>query len=54
VRLVIDLRRTDEHNVEGEVISEETNQAQRFSGWLELLRLLEAAAEPHPAERQAK
>jgi hypothetical protein len=54
MRFVLDLRHTDQ-GVEGEVIREGAAAAEPFSGWLELLRLLEVpepstpgAAEPDP------
>jgi hypothetical protein len=40
MRFVLDLRHTDE-GVEGEVIREGAAAPEPFSGWLELLRLLE-------------
>jgi hypothetical protein len=40
VRFVIELHHTDD-GVEGEVTPEGTAEAQPFSSWLELLRLLE-------------
>jgi hypothetical protein len=40
MRFVLDLRHT-EQGVEGEILREGTAAAERFSGWLELLRLLE-------------
>jgi hypothetical protein len=45
-RFLVELHPTEAGGVEGLVIPEETGEAQPFSGWLELLRLLEAA-EPH-------
>jgi hypothetical protein len=41
MRFVLDLRHTDQ-GVEGEVLREGSAVAEPFSGWLELLRLLEA------------
>jgi hypothetical protein len=41
MRFVVDLRPTDQ-GVEGEVLREGSAVAEPFSGWLELLRLLEA------------
>ena len=46
VRLLVELRRTNGNGVEGMITFEETNETQRFSGWLELLRILEAAIPP--------
>jgi hypothetical protein len=40
MRFVVDLRHTDQ-GVEGEVLREGAAAAEPFSGWLELLRLLE-------------
>jgi hypothetical protein len=54
MRFVLDLRHTNQ-GVEGEVLREGALVAEPFSGWLELLRLLEVrdpampgAAEPNP------
>jgi hypothetical protein len=49
MRFVVDLRHTDQ-GVEGEVIREGTAAPEPFSGWLELLRLLEVgdASMPSP------
>jgi hypothetical protein len=44
LRFIVEIRLTDE-GVEGEVLPEDATKPQRFSGWLELLRLLE----PSPA-----
>jgi hypothetical protein len=44
VRFTVELRYSHD-GVEGEVIAEGTTEPQLFSGWLELLRLLE----PHQA-----
>jgi hypothetical protein len=41
MRFVVDLRHT-EQGVEGEITREGTAAPEPFSGWLELLRLLEA------------
>ncbi len=49
MRFVIDLRHTDQ-GVEGQVTREGATAAEPFSGWLELLRLLEA---PEPATSSA-
>jgi len=48
VRVVVELHRTEDDGVYGVVIAapEETGLPQPFSGWLELLRLLEALASP--------
>jgi hypothetical protein len=40
LRFIVELRDTNE-GVEGEVTPEGATEPQRFSGWLELLRLLE-------------
>jgi hypothetical protein len=47
VRFSVELRHTHD-GVEGEVTPEGATEAQRFSSWLELLRLLESP--PHDAE----
>jgi hypothetical protein len=47
VRFIVELRHSDD-GVEGEVIPEGTTEPQRFSGWLQLLRLLEPPPEPGP------
>jgi hypothetical protein len=41
VRFVVDLRRTPTGGVEGEVVREGTTAAEYFSGWLDMLRILE-------------
>lgn len=43
-RFVVELHPTGTGRVEGVVIPEETGETQPFSGWLELLRLLEVVA----------
>ena len=40
MRFIVELRHSDD-GVEGEVTREGATEPQRFSGWLELLRLLE-------------
>ncbi len=40
-RFIVELHRTEAGGVEGVVSLEETGESQPFSGWLELLRLLE-------------
>jgi len=40
MRFIVDLRHTDQ-SVEGEVLREGAAAPEPFSGWLELLRLLE-------------
>jgi hypothetical protein len=45
-RCFVELHQTDADGVEGVVIPEETGDPQSFSGWLELLRLLEAMVAP--------
>jgi len=42
---VVELHGTQTGGVEG-TVTMETGEAHRFSGWLELLRLLEAGAAP--------
>jgi hypothetical protein len=51
MRFVLDLRHTKQ-GVEGEVLREGTAAAEPFSGWLELLRLLEVPdpSMPDPPE----
>lgn len=51
MRFVLDLRVTAQ-GVEGEVTREESGTAEPFSGWLELLRLLELhpLSSPGPQE----
>ena len=47
MRVVVELHRTEDDGVYGVVIAApETGVPQTFSGWLELLRLLEALASP--------
>ena len=43
VRLVLEMRRSDDNGVAGSVTRQDNGERQRFSGWLELLRLLKAA-----------
>ncbi len=43
MRIEIQLSRTHDDRVEGEVTGALGEQAQAFSGWLELLHLLDAA-----------
>jgi hypothetical protein len=47
VRFTVELRYIDD-TVEGEVLREGATEPERFSGWLELLRLLEAPDRPEP------
>jgi hypothetical protein len=47
VRILVELSRDASGAVEGSVISEGSDEAEPFSGWLELLRLLENAAGRH-------
>jgi hypothetical protein len=49
VRFIVELRQTDD-NVEGEVTPEGATQAQPFSSWLELLRLLEPPSQKQGAK----
>jgi hypothetical protein len=44
VRILVELRRDATGAVEGSITSEGSDEAEPFSGWLELLRLLEDAA----------
>ena len=51
-RFLVELHRTEDGGVEGVLTREETGQPQAFSGWLELLRLLETTEggqQAHPA-----
>ncbi len=48
MRFVLDLRHT-EQGVEGEIIREGAAAAEPFSGWLELLRLLEVGDPSMPS-----
>jgi len=41
VRILIELNRTEDDRVEGVVSTEGSDEASSFSGWLELLALLE-------------
>jgi hypothetical protein len=50
MRFVLNLRYTD-HDVEGEVTREGSAAPEPFSGWLELLRLLEVGDPSIPALR---
>ena len=50
VRFVVDLRRTPAGGVEGEVVREGTTAAEHFSGWLDMLRILENFDLEKPAE----
>jgi hypothetical protein len=45
MRYVVELRRTPDDRVEGVVLPEGCEVGSPFSGWLELLSLLEPAAE---------
>jgi hypothetical protein len=45
VRFVLELAPAEHGRVEGMLVREGDNERQRFSGWLDLLRLLEAAAQ---------
>jgi hypothetical protein len=45
-RCIVELRRTDDDGVEGVLVTEGSGHPQPFSGWLELLRLLEVVAAP--------
>jgi hypothetical protein len=55
VRFVLELTPTEDGRVEGVLVREGSDEPQRFSGWLDLLRLLErsaghrnVAADPRP------
>ena len=41
MRFIVDLHRTDEGGVEGAVTADEPGEPRYFTGWLELLRMLE-------------
>jgi hypothetical protein len=43
VRLVLEVWRTDDNGIAGSLTRQDSGERQRFSGWLELLGLLEAA-----------
>src|SRR3954466_1455463 len=45
VRFVLELTPTEHGRVEGVLVREGSDEPQRFSGWLDLLRLLERAAQ---------
>ena len=45
VRFVLELSPTEHGRVEGVLVREGSDEPQRFSGWLDLLRLLEGAAQ---------
>jgi hypothetical protein len=51
VRYVIELRRTKDDRVEGELMREGISDAAAFSGWAELLSLLEPPPD-EPAESE--
>jgi hypothetical protein len=53
VRFVVELRRTPPGGVEGEVVREDSTTAERFSGWLELLRILESFERETPGNDNA-
>ena len=44
MRFIVELRHSDD-GIEGEVTPEGATEPQHFSGWLELLRLLEPSLE---------
>jgi hypothetical protein len=52
MRFVVEVRYTDD-GVEGEVVAERQSLPQRFSSWLELLRLLEQPGPPHSTQNLA-
>ncbi|WP_157488864.1 hypothetical protein [Pseudofrankia sp. DC12] len=47
MRFVVEIRHTS-NGVEGEITQADATEPQRFSGWLELLRLLEPAQTSDP------
>jgi hypothetical protein len=47
MRFVLELRYTED-GVEGEVVADGQSVPQRFSSWLDLLRLLEQPGPPRP------
>jgi hypothetical protein len=48
MRVIVELHHTDDEGVHGAVIADDhsTNEPRMFTGWLELLRLLEILAPP--------
>jgi hypothetical protein len=51
MRVIVELHRTDADTVHGVVIADadDIGEPQRFAGWLELLRILEALAPSGPS-----
>jgi hypothetical protein len=47
-RVLVELHQTNAGSVEGTLTPEDAGEAQPFSGWLDLLRLLEAALASRP------
>jgi hypothetical protein len=56
LRILIELNRTQDDRVEGVVSTEGSDETRSFSGWLELLALLEVVGSPtrrnHERERE--
>ena len=50
MRIIVELHYTHDEGVRGAVIPDGSSEPQAFTGWLELLRVLEALA-PSDAER---
>ena len=53
VRFVLELTPTEHGRVEGMLVREESDEPQRFSGWLDLLRLLESAVQVTEVRQRA-
>ena len=51
VRLVLELIPAEHGRVEGVLMREGTDEREPFSGWLDLLRLLEGAADDSPGDQ---
>jgi len=51
MRVIVELHRTQTDTVHGVITAdaEDIGEPQRFAGWLELLRILEALAPPEPS-----
>jgi hypothetical protein len=54
VRFVVELRRTPAGAVEGKVVREGTTSGEHFSGWLDLLRILENFDLEKPADKDKR
>jgi hypothetical protein len=51
VRFVLELTPAEQGRVEGALVREGNDERQPFSGWLELLRLLEGAVGDSPGDQ---